>query len=69
MYLTGCFFYFSNLIFYQGHVLSGTRPKLDEIAGPPEDIKRMIKNCWVEEAVKRPTARQLIAELEVAALL
>lgn len=48
------------------HVLSGTRPKLDETTGPPEDIKRIIKKCWVEEAVKRPTARQLIRDLEAA---
>lgn len=51
------------------HVLSGTRPKLDETTGPPEDIQRIIKNCWVEEAVKRPTATQLIKDLEAAAPL
>lgn len=49
------------------HVLSGTRPKLDDTAGPPEDIQRIIKNCWVEEAVKRPTALQLIGYLKAAA--
>lgn len=49
--------------------MSGTRPKLDETAGPPEDIQKIIKNCWLKEAVKRPTAKQLIRDLEAAAPL
>lgn len=51
------------------HVLSGTRPKLDETAGPPEDIQKIIKNCWVKKAAKRPTAEHLIRALEAAAPL
>lgn len=36
---------------------------------PPEQIQRMIKDCWVEEADGRPTARQLktrLKEIDVA---
>lgn len=48
------------------HVLSGTRPKLDQTSAPPAYIQRIIEKCWVEEAAKRPTARQLIRYFEVA---
>ncbi|XP_061179749.1 uncharacterized protein LOC133188377 [Saccostrea echinata] len=45
------------------HVIGGERPKLDQKYAPPLRIQTFIRDCWVAEADKRPTARNLLSRL------
>lgn len=45
-------------------ILKGAQPKFDAKWAPPQKIQKMMKDCWVKEADKRPTARSLISMLQ-----
>lgn len=45
-------------------ILFGTRPKFDKKWAPPELIQELMRNCWENDADKRPTAKELITKLQ-----
>lgn len=56
----GAMFY----IFLKMEILFGTRPKFDKKWAPPELIQELMRNCWENDADKRPTAKELITKLQ-----
>lgn len=46
------------------NIIEVARSQLNAKWAPPQAIQTLIKDCWQEEADKRPTARSLISKLK-----